>query len=71
VGETALDDMDDTAPTPLSMLTADAPETAHDSVADCPLLIVLGLAVKDVIDGAVVGEEFAHDREAVGVPVFS
>jgi hypothetical protein len=69
-GETDREETGVTSPTPLSMLSADAPETVQDSVADCPLLILVGAAVNDVMVGPA-GEEFAHETEILGAPVRS
>ena len=54
-GLTVTDDALATLPTPLSMLTAVAPVTDHESVAFWPLEMPAGLAVKEEIAGAGVG----------------
>jgi hypothetical protein len=52
VGLTDLDVSPVTVPTPLSMLRDVAPVTEKDSVLDCPLVILVGPAVKLLITGA-------------------
>ena len=54
-GETDFDVLLETVPTPLSMLMLVAPEVLHDSVALCPAVITVGVAVKEVITGTATG----------------
>ena len=50
-GETPVDPLADTAPTPLSIITVSAPLTFHARVELCPGSIPVGVAVKEEIAG--------------------
>jgi hypothetical protein len=66
-GETDREVTEDTFPTPLSIASAVAPDTVHERVAVCPLLMTSGLALKEAIEGTAAGEEFDHESETIGI----
>ena len=71
VGETVVDPLNGTEPTPLSMVTEAAFVELHVKVADCPLVIDVGVAVNVMVGCVAVLDTLILTEFLVTTPVVS